>query len=91
MSKGRTALDNAIPAVLARVADQLPALLIDTLREQWNGLQKLDQQVGKVERRLRQWMKEDKAVKADAVQLSRGSPRATALRQPHLGDGRLAW
>lgn len=64
MGLGRTALDKAMPLVLARVADRLPAVLIDTLREQWNGLGKLDEQIAGIERRLRQWMREDKAVKA---------------------------
>lgn len=64
MGRGRDALDKAIPAVLARVADRLPAVLIDTLREQWNGLTKLDEQIAEIERRLRQWMREDQAVKA---------------------------
>jgi len=39
-------------------------VLIDTLREQWDGLTKLDEQIAVIERRLRQWMLEDKAVKA---------------------------
>jgi transposase len=64
MSKGRAALDKEIPEVLGRVADRLPAVLIDTLREQWNGLAKLDEQVAEIERRMREWKKEDKAVKA---------------------------
>ncbi|MDW3682754.1 IS110 family transposase [Cupriavidus sp. CV2] len=64
MGKGRATLDKAIPAVLARVADRLPKVLIDTLREQWSGLTKLDEQIAEIERRLRQWMQEDKAVKA---------------------------
>jgi transposase len=64
MGKGRAALDKAIPAVLARVSDRLPAVLVDTLREQWNGLTKLDEQIAVIERRLRQWILEDKAVKA---------------------------
>ncbi|MGF6652398.1 transposase [Paraburkholderia youngii] len=64
MGKGRAALDKAIPAVLARILDHLPAVLVDTLREQWNGLTKLDEQILVIERRLRQWMLEDKAVKS---------------------------
>jgi transposase len=64
MGRGRAALDKAIPAVLARVSDRLPAVLVDTLREQWNGLRKLDEQIAVIERRLRQWMLEDKAVKS---------------------------
>jgi transposase len=63
MARSRGALDRAIPGVLARVANRLPAVLVDTLREQWNGLATLDKQIGEIERRLRQWMQEDKAVK----------------------------
>ncbi|MFM0268811.1 IS110 family RNA-guided transposase [Paraburkholderia sediminicola] len=64
MGRGRAALDNAIPDVLARVAERLPAALIDTLREQWNGLTKLDVQIAAIERRMRVWVKEDRAVRA---------------------------
>jgi len=64
MSKGRTALDKAIPEVLCRLAERLPAALVDTLREQWNGLATLDKQVAEIERRMREWKKEDEAVKA---------------------------
>jgi transposase len=64
MGQGRAALDSAVPIVLARVAERLPAVLIDTLREQWNGLTKLDEQIVEIERRLQQWMREDQAVKA---------------------------
>lgn len=64
MGKGRAALDKAMPAVLARVAECLPKALIDTLREQWNGLTKLDEQIASIERRMREWVKEDQAVKA---------------------------
>ncbi|MFM0147734.1 IS110 family RNA-guided transposase [Paraburkholderia sp. RL18-085-BIA-A] len=64
MGKGRAALDEAIPDVLARVAERLPAVVIDTLREQWNGLTKLDEQVAQIERRIRACKKDDKAVKA---------------------------
>ena len=53
MGRGRAALDKAIPAVLARLSDRLPAMLIDTLREQWDGLTKLDEQIAEIERRLR--------------------------------------
>ncbi len=64
MGTGRAALDKAMPDVLARVAERLPAVLIDTLREQWNGLKQLDEQIAKIERRMREWKKEDHAVKA---------------------------
>jgi transposase len=64
MAVGRAALDNGIPSAFARLAQRLPAVLIDTLREQWNGLATLDHQIGAIERRMRDWKKEDRAVKA---------------------------
>ncbi|MFA8356935.1 IS110 family transposase [Burkholderia ubonensis] len=64
MGKGRAALDKAISEVFARVAERLPAALVDTLREQWNGLTTLDEQIAGIERRMREWVKEDRAVKA---------------------------
>lgn len=64
MSRGRAKLDKEIPAALGRLAERLPAALIDTLREQWNGLARLDEQIAGIERRMREWKKEDKAVAA---------------------------
>jgi transposase len=64
MSKSRSKLDKETPAVLERLAERLPAVLIDTFREQWNALTKLDEQVAEIERCMREWKKEDKAVKA---------------------------
>lgn len=64
MSKGRAKLNTEIPTALARLAQRLPAVLIDTLREQWNGLAKLDERITEIERRMREWKKQDLAVKA---------------------------
>lgn len=60
MGKSRAALDKAIPGVLERLADRLPAMLIESLREQWNGLDGLDQEIAGIERRLHTWMKEER-------------------------------
>ncbi|WP_322021409.1 MULTISPECIES: IS110 family transposase [unclassified Burkholderia] len=78
MGKGRAALDKAIPSVLERLVDRLPAILIDTLREQWNGLAELDRQIAGIERRLQMWMREDKACKAIAAIPGVGLLTATA-------------
>ncbi|MBN3782147.1 IS110 family transposase [Burkholderia sp. Ac-20345] len=61
MGTSRAALDKGMSGVLERLAERLPAMLIDTLREQWNGLTKLDEQIATIERRLRTWMKQDQA------------------------------
>ncbi|MDE2290109.1 MAG: IS110 family transposase [Burkholderiales bacterium] len=64
MGRGRAKLDSEIAAVLGRLVERLPAALINTLREQWNALARLDEQIAQIERRMREWKKEDRAVKA---------------------------
>ncbi len=88
MGKGRAALDRAMPDVLARVADRLPAALIDTLREQWNGLTGLDGQIATIERRMREWKKEDKQIKAISEIPGVGLLTATAAVAT-IGDAKV--
>ncbi len=64
MGAKRAGIVRAIADVLARAAQRLPAALIDTLREQWNRVAELDEQIAKIERRMREWKKEDLAVRA---------------------------
>lgn len=64
MAVGRKALNQGMPGALERLAERLPAALIDTLREQWNMLAKLDAQVLQIEARLLAWMRQDRASKA---------------------------
>ncbi|WP_334042485.1 IS110 family transposase, partial [Burkholderia ambifaria] len=78
MSRGRAALDKEIPAALGRIAERLPAALVDTLREQWNGLARLDEQIVEIERRMREWKKEDQAVQAISAIPGVGLLTATA-------------
>jgi transposase len=61
MARSREGLDKAIPPVLAKLSERLPAILIDMLRAQWNGLTVLDRQINEIEQRLRLWRKEDQA------------------------------
>lgn len=63
----RVALDKAIAGVLGRLSERLPAVLFDTLREQWNGLENLDRQIVQIERRLQERMRQDAACKAIAA------------------------
>lgn len=78
MGTGRAALDRAIAGVLERLSGRLPAIQIDTLREQWNGLEALDQQIAQIERRLHARMKQDEASKAIAAIPGVGLLSATA-------------
>ena len=66
MAVGRAALNRAIEDVLERLSSRLPTVLIDTLREQWKMLDKLDEQIAEIERRLQAWMKQDKSCKTIA-------------------------
>jgi transposase len=45
--------------VLAKLSDQLRAVPIDTLREQWGMLGKLDVQIAEIERWPQAWMKQN--------------------------------
>ncbi len=78
MARSRVALDKAMPGILAKLTERLPMMLIESLREQWNGLTKLDEQIAGIEHRLRGWMKEDKAAKAIAEIPGVGLLTATA-------------
>ncbi|MDR5799128.1 MULTISPECIES: IS110 family transposase [Caballeronia] len=64
MGKGRLALTKAIADAFIRIEERLPKVLIDSLREQWARIEKLDEEIARIERRLREWKKEDRAVKA---------------------------
>jgi len=52
LPEGIRALAKAWPAALASVADQLPAMLIDTLREQWARVGTIETEIAIIERRL---------------------------------------
>lgn len=78
MATGRAALNRGVPEALARLAERLPAVLIDTLREQWNMLSRLDEQICQIENRLVAWMKEDEASKKIAQIPGVGLLTATA-------------
>ncbi|WP_321938808.1 IS110 family transposase [Paraburkholderia sp. J8-2] len=64
MNKGRAALNRAMPSVLAALSERLPAVLIETLREQWARLSTVDTQIAEIERRLQEWMRQDPSCKA---------------------------
>ena len=61
MPRGKAGVKTGIAAALQRLADRLPAIVIDTLREQWERIGQLDVQIGEIERRLKAWHKEDTA------------------------------
>ena len=61
MPKGKSSLTQGIAEALARLSDRLPSMVIDTLREQWTRIGAMDAQIAEIERRLKIWLKEDRA------------------------------
>jgi transposase len=59
MPQGKAGIKKGIADALQRLSDRLPALVIDTLREQWERISTLDTQITEIERRLTQWLKQD--------------------------------
>ena len=78
MAKGRAALEEAMPAVLERLENRLPGMLIDSLRQQWRNLDQIDLQIHDLERRLAEWKKSDASVQAIAEIPGVGLLTATA-------------
>jgi len=64
MERGRASLAKTFPELLLRLTERLPAALTDSLREQFDEIARLDKRITSIERRMRQWKKEDPSVKA---------------------------
>lgn len=78
MGVGRAGINRAIANILAKLTDKLPVVLIESLRDQWNRVGKLDDEVAAIEQRLRDWMKEERACKVIAEIPGVGLLTATA-------------
>jgi transposase len=61
--QGRKAFIAGMKAALERLAERLPAPLIDTLRDQWNELARLDERIVRIEVALLAWLRQDRAAK----------------------------
>ena len=55
MPRGRAGMRRDMAPALARVSERLPAMVVETLREQWARVAQLDAEVGAIERRLAAW------------------------------------
>jgi len=78
MRKGRAAMNDAMPGILQRLSERVPAVLVETLREQWNRVAVLDGEIKDIEMRLQAWMRQDEACKAIAAIPGVGLLTATA-------------
>jgi transposase len=52
LPEGHRALQKAWPAALQALAERLPGMLLDSLREQWARVQRTQEEIGAIERRL---------------------------------------
>ena len=55
MPKGRCGLKRNIPGALEHVSERLPAMAVDSLRDQWMRVLRLDEEIAVIERRLGLW------------------------------------
>ena len=59
MPQGRAGIARSIAAALGRISERLPAMVVETLREQWARVIRLDEEIGDIERRLKLWHRDD--------------------------------
>ena len=78
MPQGRAGIKRDIPGALGRLSDRLPAIVIETLREQYARLGELDEQISQIEQRLQQWQHADAATRRVAAIPGVGLLSATA-------------
>ena len=78
MPQGRAGIVRGIAAALERVSERLPAMVVDTLREQWARVIRLDEEIGEMERRLALWHKNNAASRRIAAIPGVGVLSATA-------------
>lgn len=75
---GRTSFNAGMKGALERLAERLPSMLIDALRDQWEELARLDERIARIEAALRAWMRQDRAAQAIAAIPGVGLLTATA-------------
>ena len=78
MPRGRAGMRRDMAAALARVSERLPAMVVETLREQWARVTQLDAEVGVIERRLEVWHRHNPASRRIAAIPGVGVLSATA-------------
>ena len=78
MPQGKAGVRKGITEALARLSDRLPAMVIDTLREQWARIGKMDEEIATIEQRIKRWLKQDEACKRIAEIPGVGPLTATA-------------
>jgi transposase len=62
--KGRASLARSLPQMPGILSQRLPAVLMDSLREQWAEMGRIEGRIAAIERRLLEYRKQDPAVQA---------------------------
>ena len=88
MPKGRAGLTRDIPGALERVSERLPAMVVDSLRDQWARILRTDEEIDVILQRLQLWHRTSEASRrledipgvgvltATAVVAAMGDPQA---------------
>ena len=78
MPRGRAGMRRDIPGALERVSERLPAMVTETLRDQWARVAALDAEIGTIEERLAVWHRQNAASRRIAAIPGVGVLSATA-------------
>jgi transposase len=78
MAQGKVGVRKGIAEALAKLSDRLPAMVIETLREQWARIGKMDEEIASIEQRIKLWLKQSDACQRIAEIPGVGPLTATA-------------
>ena len=59
MPQGKANLFKGIAEALARLSERLPSIVIDTLRDQWARITRMDEEIDMIEQRINLWRKQE--------------------------------
>ena len=98
MPQGRAGMRRGMAYALERVSERLPAMVVETLREQWARVARLDAEVGEIERRLKLWHRDNASSRRIAeipgVGVLSATAAVAAMGDPvafKFGRGFAAW
>ena len=61
MPQGWAGMRRGMALALERVSERLPAMVVETLREQWARVTRVNEEIGEIERRLKLWHRDNAA------------------------------
>ena len=61
MPQGWAGMRRGMGLALERVSERLPAMVVETLREQWARVTRVNEEIGEIERRLKLWHRDNAA------------------------------